>query len=206
MLRFESFEELLKVVGVEFSQEKKYCNDLLREYLECSGSDNVENEEDEPDCILKIELTDKVFEVGVTNIEISEDQYKCYYWLDSIESVVNPIEENLKKELTNKLDTLKIQYDNLYNEIIYIKANGNLSKLCTLRGMFDESFDTFFDDEGLRKKYNDWNYENDCILFEKTNSDLEEELDKKDLKKYIEFYKDCIDILNDKINELKERE
>ena len=60
------------------------------------------------------------------------------------------------KELRIKIEELNKQYEELKDEINGIKAGGSLSKLYNLMNEFDETFDQFFDDEELRKKYNDW--------------------------------------------------
>lgn len=104
--------------------------------------------------------------------------------------------EIAEEEYVNqKLEYLEMEYEDITDEINLIKANGSLSKLYNLNSVFDETFDYFFDNEELRKKYNDWDYENDCILLEKSNNDLLKELDKEDMKSYIEFYENYIEEL-----------
>ena len=96
------------------------------------------------------------------------------------------------KELRIKVEELNKQYEEVKDEINGIKADGSLSKLCNLMQEFDETFDQFFDDEELRKKYNAWDYEEDCPIYNKDNADLLEELDKEDLEDYIDFYTNYI--------------
>lgn len=96
---------------------------------------------------------------------------------------------------------LNEKYEKLIDVMNHEKAQGSLSKLFNLRQTFDETFDQFFDNEDLRKKYDDWDYEEDCIKMEKSNSDLLEELDEEDLKSYIEFYENYIGELEDELNE-----
>ena len=111
----------------------------------------------------------------------------------------------MKKEMLRKeIEGLNDRYEEIKEEINSEKAQGNLSKLYNLRNEFDTNFDYFFDDKDLRKKYNDWNYEAESIMFEKSNRDLLEELDEEDLKSYIEFYNNYISQLEDKLNELQE--
>lgn len=100
------------------------------------------------------------------------------------------------------LEELNKKYEELMDAINQEKAQGNLSKLLNLKRTFDETFDQFFDNEDLRKKYDDYDYENEEILFEKSNVDLLKELDAEDLKDYIEFYKNYIGQLEDNLNEL----
>ena len=94
------------------------------------------------------------------------------------------------KELRIKVEELNKQYEELKDEINGIKAGGSLSKLCNLMSEFDETFDQFFDDVELRKKYNDYDFEEEYIKFEKGNSELLEELDHEDLENYIGELKD----------------
>lgn len=107
------------------------------------------------------------------------------------------------KETNNRIEELNVEYEEVKERINVIKADGNLSKLYNLRNEFDEAFDKFFDNEELRKKYNDWNHEENEILFEKSNSDLLNELDAGDLESYIEFYKNYIGQLKDDLAELE---
>lgn len=111
-----------------------------------------------------------------------------------------------KESLRKEIKSLNQQYEDIKDEIYLEKANGNLSKLYNLRNEFDTNFDIFFDDKELRKKYNDWNYEENCISFEKSNMDLLEELDEEDLREYVDFLQNYIGLLEDKLNELKEFE
>ena len=113
----------------------------------------------------------------------------------------------MKKELLkNEIEKLNGKYENLMNEINLEKAQGNLSKLYNLNTSFDETFDQFFDDLELRKKYNDYDFEENCIIFDKTSVNLLEEFDEEDLKRYIEFYNNYISQLEDELNELKRKE
>ena len=110
------------------------------------------------------------------------------------------------KELRIKVEELNKQYEELKEEINGIKAGGSLSKLCNLMSEFDETFDQFFDSEYIRKKYNDWDYEEDYAKFEKGNSELLEELDDDDLEDYIDFYSNYIGILEEELTELEMKE
>ena len=110
------------------------------------------------------------------------------------------------KKLRIKVEELNIQYEELKDEINGIKAGGSLSKLCNLMSEFDETFDQFFDDIELRKKYNDYDFEEECIMFEKSNADLIEEFDYEDLEYYIEFYISDIEELEEELIELEMEE
>jgi hypothetical protein len=72
----------------------------------------------------------------------------------------------------------------------------------SVREKFDETFDQFFDEKEIRQKYNDWNEEDDCPKFEKTNNDIEQLLDKEDMSKFINFYENYISELKDELAEL----
>lgn len=114
----------------------------------------------------------------------------------------------LRMEKTNvlmeKVLKLNEKYEELMDAINREKSNGDLAKLFNLKREFDETFDQFFDNYDLRKKYDDWDYEEDCIKMEKSNSDLLKELDEEDLKSYIEFYENYIGELEDELNELRD--
>lgn len=107
------------------------------------------------------------------------------------------------KKLRIKVEELNKQYEEVKDEINGIKADGSLSKLCNLMSEFDETFDQFFDSEYIRKKYNDWDYEEDYAKLEKGNSELLEELDKEDLEAYIDFYTNYIEQLEEQLYNLK---
>lgn len=106
--------------------------------------------------------------------------------------------------LAAKLIELKEKYESIRDEIDTIKAGGDLGKLINLRQTFDETFDFFFDRKKLRLKYNNWDIENDCLPDNmKSNMQMEEMFDDKDLQEYIIFYEDYIGRLEDHLNELK---
>lgn len=109
-------------------------------------------------------------------------------------------------KLMAKVKELDRQYEELKDEINGIKADGSLSTLCNLMSEFDETFDQFFDSEYIRKKYNDWDYEEDYAKLEKGNSELLEELDSNDLEDYIDFYSNYIGILEEELINLEFKE
>lgn len=203
MKKFENFEELLKEINIEFPSEVKYFNDELTNFLECIGSDIVEIEEEEPITSFKVEIENKIIEIGVTSIESEEDNiFKNYFWLIDVKYIIGTTDKDLIDTLRKDVEKLNKQYEDIKDQININKAKGNLSKLCNLREEFDETFDYFFDDKNLRKKYNDWDYDNNCIMFEKSNTDLLKELDEKDLSNYIVFYKEYIEQLEDELTEI----
>lgn len=79
--RTESYKELMDYLGVEFSSHRKHFENELSNFLECNGSDVVENKDDIPMTSFKVEMEhDITYEIGVTSIEDEEDVYKYYYW------------------------------------------------------------------------------------------------------------------------------
>lgn len=90
------------------------------------------------------------------------------------------------------LQAKKEIYENLREEVNVLKASGSISKLINLRNEFDESFDAFFDDKDLRKKYDAWDEDENCINFEISNTMLEEMLDNEDIINLIAFYDNLI--------------
>jgi len=110
----------------------------------------------------------------------------------------------MDKYLRIKIDMLKEEFKRLREDKIEIKVDGNINKLMELNNEFNDTEDNFFDQEDLRKKYNDYDFENEEILLKKSNEELENELDKEDLEQFIKFYENSISILQDEIDELKE--
>lgn len=108
--------------------------------------------------------------------------------------------------LRGKLEGLKRKYETVLDEINVLKANGNLAKLCNLRDKFDETFDSFFDDEAIAKKYGDWNEEEERRLCDKSNGDIEEELDEQNLSELVKFYENYIGELEDQLIDLQNPE
>ena len=108
--------------------------------------------------------------------------------------------------LREKLEGLKRKYEEVVDEINVLKADGNLAKLCNLRDAFDETFDYFFDNKEIAQKYSDWDEEDGKRLLDKSNGDIEEELDEQDLKELITFYENYIGELEDQLIDLQNPE
>ena len=104
--------------------------------------------------------------------------------------------------MIKNLTELKAKYEDLRNKINTEKANGDLGKLINLRGAFDETFDSFFDDAELRKKYDAWKDEENEPNFDISNNDLEEMLDIEDVNALCEFYRNYIGRLEDELRDL----
>ena len=105
--------------------------------------------------------------------------------------------------MMKKLTELKKRYNELKHDINIKKANGNLGKLVNLNTTFDESFDIFFDDKKLRKKYNAWNNEHDLPNFNISNEVLEEMLDNEDKNALCDFLEIEIDVLEEELKEFE---
>lgn len=102
-----------------------------------------------------------------------------------------------------KLTELKRKYNELKNNLNIKKANGNLEKLVNLNTTFDETFDIFFDNEKLRKKYHAWNKEHDLPNFDISNEVLEEMLDNEDKNALCDFLEIEIDVLEEELKEFE---
>lgn len=107
--------------------------------------------------------------------------------------------------LREKLEGLKRKYEEVLDKINVLKADGNLAKLCNLRDQFDETFDSFFDEEIISAKY-DWDEENERRANEKSNSEIEKELDELELLELITFYENYIGELEDQLIDLQNPE
>ena len=105
--------------------------------------------------------------------------------------------------MMKKLTEFKKRYNELKHDINIKKANGNLGKLVNLNTTFDESFDIFFDDKKLRKKYNAWNNEYDLPNFNISNEVLEEMLDNEDKNALCDFLEIEIDVLEEELKEFE---
>ena len=110
----------------------------------------------------------------------------------------------MDKYLRIKIDMLKEEFKSLREDKIEIKVDGNINKLMELNNEFNDTEDNFFDQEDLRKKYNDYDFENEEIIFEKGQITLEEQLDDIDLQQLIICYENSISILQDEIDELNQ--
>ena len=53
----------------------------MTSFLECVGSDIVENENIEPVTSFNIDIDGKNFEIGVTSISNEDNDYKNIYWI-----------------------------------------------------------------------------------------------------------------------------
>ena len=132
--------------------------------------------------------------------------------LENIVKIADYLNKDIKELYTQKgeievreeIKSLDARYEEIREKLNVAKANGDLSKLYNLREEFDESFDQFFDEEDLRRKYDDWDEEEQQPLFNESNTTLLEKLDEEDLEAYIEFYEEVLGYTEDELNELLE--
>lgn len=93
---------------------------------------------------------------------------------------------------TDDIDLLIKISEELSDRAYIEEANGNLAKLCNLRTQNDVLInDEFFDSEDIAEKY-DWDYENDCRAYNKSNTEIRDMLDENDKKAYVDYLRDCI--------------
>lgn len=84
MKRFDSLQDLVKYLGGT-SYTLKYLEDEVCNYLECVGSDIVENEDQEPSYGgIEIEIENKKYMLYVSSVEIDIEEYKYFYWIEEI--------------------------------------------------------------------------------------------------------------------------
>ena len=106
---------------------------------------------------------------------------------------------NLSQE-TNDFELLLKMSEELSDRAYVQEADGNLSKLYNLREQNNSLVDDeFFDNEDIAEKY-DWDYENECRAYNKSNAEIRDMLDEGDKKAYIAHMKDCICIQVDYLN------
>lgn len=194
----------------------------LNEYYVMSKEESKKFFESDAEGLNKIEkgqtgvlylLTDELLQYNIIEVEEGENIQdiiaNIHVWQEEdIENCEDIIEIDSDEENAinyKKLEKLKSTYENVIDEIRIQQANGDLGKLVMLRGEFDTTFDSFFDDEELRRRYNAWNTEEDIIDINILNADLEEKLNNEDLEKLIKFYENYIGELSDKLKELKSK-
>jgi len=136
----------------------------------------------------------------VREMEINEENRELLLTFENNKIIIEKVEIEV---LMDKIEELNKKYEDLTHEINLEKAHGDLGKLANLQGEFDTTFDYFFDSKEIAEKYGDWDEEEGCRVMEKSNMDILEELDEKDLLNYIEFYQEYIGRLEDELMELQ---
>lgn len=106
---------------------------------------------------------------------------------------------NLSQE-TNDFELLLKMSEELSDRAYMQDADGNLSKLYNLREQSSTLVDDeFFDNENIAEKY-DWDYENECRAYNKSNTEIRDMLDENDKKVYVNYLRDCIGCEFDYLN------
>lgn len=81
MKKFDSREKLIEYISAEYSQEAWGINQEIDNFLACEGSDIVNNKFKEPDHVFTVDFNNCKYEIGITSMLISEDEYNYYYWI-----------------------------------------------------------------------------------------------------------------------------
>lgn len=119
--------------------------------------------------------------------------------MKNIEEMTNEEIYNLSQE-TNDFELLLKMSEELSDRAYVQEADGNLSKLYNLREQSSSLVDDeFFDSEDIAEKY-DWDYENECRAYNKSNTEIRDMLDENDKKAYVDYLRDCIGYQLDYLN------
>ena len=94
MKRFDSYEDLIKYIGVDSPENIIGLKNVLNRYLECCGSNLMKSKDEEPRTCFKVEIENTMYGIGVTSVEIKENEFDYYYWL-----------------MENEQDKLKYKYE-----------------------------------------------------------------------------------------------
>ena len=94
MKRFDSYEDLIKYIGVDSPENIIGLKNVLNSYLERQGSNLMKSKDEEPRTCFKVEIENTMYGIGVTSVEIKENVFDYYYWL-----------------MENEQDKLKYKYE-----------------------------------------------------------------------------------------------
>ena len=94
MKRFDSYEDLIKYIGVDSPESIIGLKNVLNSYLERHGSNLMKSKDEEPRTCFKVEIENTMYGIGVTSVEIKENVFDYYYWL-----------------MENEQDKLKYKYE-----------------------------------------------------------------------------------------------
>lgn len=73
-----------KYFNLHMDYTMHYLNNALYDYLGCTGSEIVENKECRPTYGgFEMEVLDDKFKIYVTSVEIEEDCFENYYWVEN---------------------------------------------------------------------------------------------------------------------------
>lgn len=95
MKSFKDYKDLLTVIGAECKSDYVYGNGELISFLENNGSD----EGREPIFSFTLEFNGINYELGVTHIEVEEDEFEYTYWLMGIKNLEGKMWKDIKKIL-----------------------------------------------------------------------------------------------------------
>ena len=81
MKRFDSYEDLIKYIGVDSHENITGLKNVLNRYLERHGSNLMKSKDEEPRTCFKVEIENTMYGIGVTSVEIKENEFDYYDWL-----------------------------------------------------------------------------------------------------------------------------
>ena len=81
MKRFDSYEDLIKYIGVDSPENIIGLKNVLNRYLECCGSNLMKSKDEEPLRCFDVKIDNVLYGIGVTSVEIKENEFEYYYWL-----------------------------------------------------------------------------------------------------------------------------
>ena len=81
MKRFDSYEDLIKYIGVDSPEDIADLTYILNSFLETKGSSSVKYEDEEPLRCFDIKIDNVLYRIGVTSNRHKESDYTFYYWL-----------------------------------------------------------------------------------------------------------------------------
>ena len=86
MDRFDNVKELAGFMGIEYSQQVKWINDEISNWLACGNSSIVDDIYKEPACTFQVNFECRSFYIGVTEICVDEEYgaYKVFYWIEEV--------------------------------------------------------------------------------------------------------------------------
>lgn len=84
MKRFDSVNELAGFMGIEYSQQVKWIDDEISNWLACGNSNIVDDINQEPECAFEVDFEGSKFNIGTTDICVDGEcgDYRTYYWIE----------------------------------------------------------------------------------------------------------------------------
>lgn len=113
------------------------------------------------------------------------------------------MDNNKTKNYKYLLKKLKEKHVEIFDKIAIESAKGNLSDLSNSRSFYKtgliELYDSFFDNEELQLKYNTTN-------MDVSSEEIEKILDITDLKKWYNYFKKDVEMLEEELRNIKSEE